>query len=38
MIFGRYAIIMLTNQWKDHFEDILLNIEDDLARVQLDNK
>jgi hypothetical protein len=23
---------------KEHFEDILLNIEDDLVRVDLDNK
>jgi hypothetical protein len=27
-----------SEQWKEHFEDILLNIEDDLVRVDLDNK
>ena len=27
-----------SEQWKEHFEDILLNIEDDLVRVDLDNE
>jgi hypothetical protein len=27
-----------SEQWKEHFEDILLNIEDDLVRVDLDDK